>query len=362
VNLTAGQTETKCKYCDSLVTSRQAETRLGDIKNGKSGGTFLLAELARAGGNSAEALNYYNKVIEEDGKCAEAWLGKGLSMLPSALTNMETMGADLAGSEMPQALTPCMYAIQLAKDREAMRKRVIAELSECVIAGSEYMQSLEESAKLFHEMLDSESGRRTMQYALDSGVGSTLYDFDRHNAAILHYAFVLLAIFKEDPRSEVAAKAALAFCRSAFKSLKEGAQTLDAEEFKTKESSLDGFINSLRELNPELAKKIEESLGDQETKPSSQPQAKPASSNAKSGCFVATACYGDYDHPAVMELRQFRDRFLEPSDAGRAFIRWYYKWAPPFADLIARTKVLRALGRALIVRPSVMIARIMRQK
>lgn len=31
----------------------------------------------------------------------------------------------------------------------------------------------------------------------------------------------------------------------------------------------------------------------------------------RSGCFVATACLGDYNHPVVLDLRRFRDEFLK---------------------------------------------------
>ena len=77
----------------------------------------------------------------------------------------------------------------------------------------------------------------------------------------------------------------------------------------------------------------------------------------KSGCFVATACYGNYDHPVVMELRHFRDDCLETSTAGRAFVRWYYQWSPAFASFVAKNKILKTLSRVLIVAPAVMIAR-----
>ncbi len=35
-------------------------------------------------------------------------------------------------------------------------------------------------------------------------------------------------------------------------------------------------------------------------------------------CFVATACFGDYDHPTVCDLRSFRDRFLAKNCIGRS--------------------------------------------
>jgi hypothetical protein len=53
-----------------------------------------------------------------------------------------------------------------------------------------------------------------------------------------------------------------------------------------------------------------------------------SSSSGSSGCYIATMAYGDYDHPQVMELRKFRDEFLNKSLLGRIFISLYYKYSP----------------------------------
>jgi hypothetical protein len=111
-------------------------------------------------------------------------------------------------------------------------------------------------------------------------------------------------------------------------------------------------INELRSIRPGLglaeAKKIVEEAG-----------VKLGTMSAtKSGCFVATACYGNYDHPVVVELRHFRDDCLEASTAGRAFVGWYYKWSPAFARLVANNGVLKALARFLIVGPALAVARV----
>ena len=53
-------------------------------------------------------------------------------------------------------------------------------------------------------------------------------------------------------------------------------------------------------------------------------QAAPQGRQASGSCFVATACFGDYDHSTVMVLRQFRDLTLMENGAGRAFITFYY--------------------------------------
>jgi len=63
------------------------------------------------------------------------------------------------------------------------------------------------------------------------------------------------------------------------------------------------------------------------------------------GCFIATAAYGSYLDPHVMVLRHFRDNVLLQSEAGTAFVRFYYKHSPPIADFIAGHETLRLLMR-----------------
>lgn len=50
--------------------------------------------------------------------------------------------------------------------------------------------------------------------------------------------------------------------------------------------------------------------------------------NGKSGCYIATMAYGDYNHPQVIELRNFRDNVLSKNYVGRAFIQIYYAISP----------------------------------
>ena len=47
--------------------------------------------------------------------------------------------------------------------------------------------------------------------------------------------------------------------------------------------------------------------------------------NNSGGCYIATMVYGDYDHPQVMVLRNFRDTYLAKRDWGKRFIRFYYR-------------------------------------
>ncbi len=65
-------------------------------------------------------------------------------------------------------------------------------------------------------------------------------------------------------------------------------------------------------------------------------------------CFVATAAYGDYDHPTVRTLRAFRDQVLFKSVGGRRLVQLYYRTSPPIARWIARYPAARATVRAVL--------------
>jgi hypothetical protein len=67
-----------------------------------------------------------------------------------------------------------------------------------------------------------------------------------------------------------------------------------------------------------------------------------------SWCFIATAAYGSYLEPEVMVLRRFRDRVLQRSSWGRAFVAWYYSVSPPVADWIRQRDWARAATRAAL--------------
>lgn len=65
-------------------------------------------------------------------------------------------------------------------------------------------------------------------------------------------------------------------------------------------------------------------------------------------CFVATAAFRDHAHPDVAFLRQFRDRTLAGSAAGRLFIAAYWKVGPILAVPVRRSDSLAAASRKVI--------------
>ena len=65
-------------------------------------------------------------------------------------------------------------------------------------------------------------------------------------------------------------------------------------------------------------------------------------------CFIATAAYGSKFEPAVVLLRQFRDRYLLTNPFGKAFVDFYYRHSPPIAKFIAVSESLKFIVRVML--------------
>lgn len=70
-----------------------------------------------------------------------------------------------------------------------------------------------------------------------------------------------------------------------------------------------------------------------------------SSSSSSGGCYIATMAYGDYDHPQVMVLRDFRDSFLAKRDWGKRFISYYYAHSPNWVEKLKSHNVINSLIR-----------------
>jgi hypothetical protein len=74
-------------------------------------------------------------------------------------------------------------------------------------------------------------------------------------------------------------------------------------------------------------------------------------------CFIATATCGNPSAPEVICLQLFRDEVLEASILGRAFCDLYYRMSPPFAQVIAKSELLRIVVRFSVISPLSSLAR-----
>lgn len=71
----------------------------------------------------------------------------------------------------------------------------------------------------------------------------------------------------------------------------------------------------------------------------------------KSGCFIATAVYNDYNHSNVILLRKFRDEYLSQKIWGIKFISNYYIYSPRIAEIIHRSSVLKSMTLFFLLQP-----------
>jgi hypothetical protein len=67
--------------------------------------------------------------------------------------------------------------------------------------------------------------------------------------------------------------------------------------------------------------------------------------SGSSGCYIATMAYGDYSHPQVMILRQFRDEVLDKSVVGKWFIKTYYHYSPKLVDKLKDKRRINSIIR-----------------
>lgn len=72
------------------------------------------------------------------------------------------------------------------------------------------------------------------------------------------------------------------------------------------------------------------------------------SEGSKKPCYIATMAYGDFDHPQVLVLRQFRDNTLDKSALGKWFIKVYYHNSPKLVEKLKDKKTANNIIRCLL--------------
>lgn len=73
-----------------------------------------------------------------------------------------------------------------------------------------------------------------------------------------------------------------------------------------------------------------------------------SSGGSSGGCYIATMCYGNYDHPQVMVLRDFRDSVLLQHSWGKAFVRFYYRNSPNWVEQLKDKRLINKVIRKLL--------------
>jgi hypothetical protein len=71
--------------------------------------------------------------------------------------------------------------------------------------------------------------------------------------------------------------------------------------------------------------------------------------NNKSGCYIATVCYGNENTTQVVILKKYRDEILVKRIWGKTFISLYYKFSPKVSDFLRNKKTLNKIIKTYIL-------------
>jgi len=300
----------KCMYCGVDVIVRQAVR----LVHGNTTNFLELADSARAGGNHGEAINYYNKALENDAKNVNAWFGKGVS------SGWSSTLADFRFQEMLIAFESAIkYADPTTQD--SLRREAALTINR--VAAACYQISREHLIKFI---------------ALDDS-------WTEYLPRCRLIVSALEAAHAYDPTEQTIIENVVELCKDNI----EGVAYDDpyANNVRKVAHLSDSYEAELRRLMNAYAEKLKLVNPNYTT---------PQATRKSAGCFVVTATLGDPNHPHVRLLRAFRDSALLESALGRQLCRLYYFFGPKFAAAIDTSPKLRTLSFYTIVLPLVALA------
>ncbi|WP_066800197.1 CFI-box-CTERM domain-containing protein [Sphingomonas soli] len=271
-----------------------------------------MAKTAELGANNAEALEYYNRVLEIDPAITEAWLGKGRSA---------SWQSSLATFRVAEGLIAFQHAIATAgENRDAVIQTAVEEINKIISALYAMSRNhMEEYAALDQTWSSYINQTAQMLEALEQA-----HDWDPSNRIVLENIVHLTKDNIEgykywDNIHNVS-----------------GVHAISPQYEETLRGIMDRAVASLRQIDDAY-----------------QP---PAIEKKQGGaCFVVTAAMGDASHPDVIALRNFRDRWLLKRPVGRVAISWYYRFGPTLAAFVGRSPLRRRIAYFLLVRPAVTV-------
>ena len=303
----------KCMYCGVDVVVRQAIR----LVQGNTGNLLELGEAARAGGNNSEAISYFNKVLENDPKNVQAWIGKA-----SAAGWSSTM-ADFRFSEMYVAFE---NAVKYCDKEHLLETREKAALTINEVALACY--SMSRKHMLEYVALDNTWAEYLPRCSQVVSALEVAHAYLPDNSQIIDN---IVHICKDNIEG-------VAYNDPYDNNLRKTVHLSDGYEAELR-ALMARHAETLTRLDPSYV----------------APEAKRPSTS----CFVVTATFGDSNHKTVRFLRSFRDEHLQGSKLGRRFIGWYYTHGPAMAKHIEGSGVFRKLTFLLVVLPAVGCAKLL---
>ncbi len=275
-----------------------------------------MARTAMIGGNNVEAHAYFNRVLEIDPSISEAWLGKGKAAgWQSTLVNIRLAEATIAFNHAIANAEP--------SQRDAVTAEAVTEVNRIVVA----------------------------LYGLARDHMVEYVSLDNIWAGYLNHVSQLIDALEEvrkwSPYDRNTLDNIVHFCKDNI----EGYSYRD--KFNQNMPAAQGISGTYEQFLRERMDQAVEAI-----RASDPNYAPPAIEKKKAeACFVVTATMGDFDHPEVVLLRQFRDAWLRKQPGGKALASAYYRVGPFFAAAIDRSALLKRISYRVIVAPAARFAR-----
>lgn len=302
-----------CGECGTPFGSVETPTSRSGIRDQRNVETLLgMAKTAELGANNAEALEYYNRVLEIEPTITEAWLGKGRSA---------SWQSSLANFRVAEGLIAFQHAISTAgENREAVIRTAVEEINKIISA------------------LYGMSRNHLEEYA---ALDQTWPSYINQTAQMLE---ALEQARDWDPLNRIVLENIVHLSKNNIEGYKywdnihniSGVHGVSQQYEETLRGMMDRAIASLRQIDDAY-----------------QP---PVIEKKQGGaCFVVTAAMGDASHPDVIALRKFRDEWLLKRSVGQIAVSWYYRFGPTLAAFVGKSSLRRRIAYFLLVRPAVTV-------
>lgn len=275
-----------------------------------------MARTAMLGGNNQEALSYFNRVLEIDPSASEAWMGKGKAAgWQSSLVNLRLQEAAIAFNHAIANAGPNHEATATTE--------AVGEMNRIIVA----IYGIARNHMIEYVSLDNSWPDYLNQISQFLEALETIRQWDPENVDTLQN---IVHLCKDNIEGYS--------YRDQFNNNAPAAHGITPSYESLLRERMNGAIAALQALDPSYAPPaIEKKTVD--------------------ACFVVTATMGDFEHPDVVLLRQFRDRWLRERRFGNQFIAGYYRVGPHLAAIIERSNWLKRVSYLLIVRPATAFAR-----
>lgn len=298
-----------CPYCGSIVGQ-------GSAAPAATIATLMgMAQSAALAGNNAEALTYFNRVLEAEPRNSEAWIGKG-----KAAAWQSTLGNFRVG----EMLVAFNHAIASAEPnaKDATIQSVTLDANQLIVT----IYNMARGHMLDYVSLPNSWPDYVGQMAQMLDALETVHGWNPSDRLTLEN---IVHVCKDNIEG--------VSYRDQFDNNAPKAWTLTSQYEAIIKTKMDDAMSDLIALDPSY------------TPP--QIEKKKAED-----CFVITATMGNPLHPDVKFLQRFRDDWIRQRAWGVSLIKFYYLHGPQAAAFIAKNHRRRILSHRLVVRPAVWLA------